>query len=192
MDLFETGAVMDILETAYPRYYAGVDDGRRKRAAEMWASAFADDDPRLVAAAVKSFINSDEKGFPPVPGQIRAKLRLIVGHNDATELEAWNLVKKALRNSDYYPQEEFDKLPPLVRRMVGNPAQLREWSLMDSDTVNSVIASNFQRSYREAAEREREYGALPPDVQEFADKLAAARKTFAPALKAAEKRGYDG
>lgn len=189
MTISETAQVMDALETAYPRYYVGIDDARRQSALKMWASAFANDDVRLVAAAVKSFIESDEKGFPPVPGQIRAKMRLIVGHDDTTALEAWGLVKKALRNSDYYPQEEFGKLPPLVRHMVGNPAQLREWSLMDSDTVNSVIASNFQRSYREAAEQEREYEALPPDVRGLVDRLNAARGTSAPALEGGADNG---
>ncbi len=185
MDLRETGAVMDILETAYPRYYAGVDERRRKRAAEMWASAFERDDVRLVAAAVKSFIDGDEKGFPPVPGQIRAKMRLIVGHGEMTEGEAWGLVFRAIENSGYFAAEEFAKLPPQIQNALGGAergtALLREWALVDTKTLQSVVASNFQRSYRETAEKEREFSKLPPDVQALARQIAD--KMSMPALE---------
>lgn len=184
MDLCETGAVMDILETAYPRYYAGVDRERRKRAAEMWASAFERDDPRLVAAAVKSFIDGDEKGFPPVPGQIRAKMRLIVGRGEMTEGEAWSLVFRAIGNSGYFAAEEFAKLPAQIQNALGGvergTALLREWALVDTKTLQSVVASNFQRSYREAAAREREFAKLPPDIQALALQIAGAMAMPAP------------
>lgn len=48
--------------------------------------------------------------------------------------------------------------------------------MMDSDTLNSVIASNFQRSYRAAAQREREVSKLPPDVMALAKKISDGKK----------------
>ena len=44
--------------------------------------------------------------------------------------------------------------------------------MMDSDTVNSVVASNFQRSYKARAANEREFLALPSEVQETMMALA--------------------
>ena len=91
--------------------------------------------------------------------------------NEMTEQEAWSLVLKALSNGTYGSQKEFDKLPPVLQRLVGSPNQLKEWALMDSDTVNSVVASNFQRSYRARAANEREFLALPSDVRQAMGQL---------------------
>lgn len=52
-------------------------------------------------------------------------------------------------------------LSDTVRRVVGSPSQLREWAMMEPDTVQSVVASNFQRSYRSRAASEKEFAALP-------------------------------
>ena len=175
MTIEETADVMDLLKRFYPAFYARQPDTERLKSADLWAVMFADDDPRLVAAAVKSFIAMDEKGFPPVPGQIKAKLRLIMAHGELSESDAWSMVRKAVRNSGYESQTEFDRLPPPVQKLVGSPNQLREWALMDSETLNSVVASNFLKAYRTQTAREREYNALPPDVQALVAELADAK-----------------
>ncbi|MFR8332153.1 MAG: hypothetical protein ACLU9S_07140 [Oscillospiraceae bacterium] len=82
-------------------------------------------------------------------------------------MEAWNLVAKALRNSAYGSEEEFAKLPPAVQRVAHSPFQLREWALMDADTVQSVVASNFQRAYTARQKSDREFDALPPAVRQY-------------------------
>lgn len=94
----------------------------------------------------------------------------------------------ALRNSGYNSVTEFDKLPPVVRRIIGSPSQLREWAMMDSDTVQSVVQSNFMRSYRARAQSEREYLALPPEVKGLMEEIAGAMSM--PALKESD-RSYD-
>lgn len=159
----ETGIIMDILHAAYPRFYAGNVDMRN--AINLWAEMFANDDVALVAAAVKSVIESDEKGFPPSIGQVKAKMRLLISAGELTESDVWNVVKKALRNGIYDAAKEFAKFPPVVKRIVGNPEQLRKWATMDSEVVHSVVASNFQRSYRAISAREREIAKLPADVR---------------------------
>ena len=58
----------------------------------------------------------------------------------------------------------------------GFPNQLREWAQMDSDTLNSVVASNFQRSYKARAASEREYMALPSDVRNAMEQLSASMR----------------
>ena len=175
MNRQETGQIMNLLSFAYPRYYAGLDKTREKNAVNMWTTIFAEDDPRLVVAAVRSFIEMDEKGFPPVPGQIKAKIRLLTERGETSESEAWNMVRKAVRNSGYESREEFGKLPPLIRKLVGSPNQLREWALMDSETFNSVVSSNFLKAYRIQSAREREYNALPPDVRTLVAEIANAK-----------------
>ena len=49
----------------------------------------------------------------------------------------------------------------LVKKAVGTPEQLRAWAMMPADEVESVVASNFRRSYRDNARREKENRLLP-------------------------------
>lgn len=166
---------MSILATAYPRFYAGTSVAEQNRTLQLWATMFADDDYRIVCAAVKAFIATDEKGFPPHIGAIKAAIRRLTAQDEMSESEAWTLVRKAISNGYYGAKEEFDKLPPVLQKLVGGPEQLREWSLMDSATVQSVVASNIQRAYRTMAARKREWDALPEDVRQIASQLGAGK-----------------
>jgi hypothetical protein len=156
---------MDILRTAYPRFYAGREAPDPVKTLNLWAEMFAEDDVKLVAAAVKSLIASDEKGYPPTIGAVKASLRQITTPQRMTAGDAWTLVSKAIRNSAYDSQEEFQRLPEDVQRIVGSSTQLREWAMMDSDTVHSVVASNFQRAYKARADSEAREAAIPADVK---------------------------
>lgn len=165
----DTLQIMAILKTAYPNYYKG--GGDLEQAAALWAELFADDDVTVVAAAVKAFIVNDEKGFPPTIGQIKNLVRSLTTEKEMTEIEAWGLVSAALRNGFYGAEEEFGKLPPVIQRIVGSPATLREWAQIDNESVQTVIASNFQRSYRARAKSEREYLALPQATRDILSQL---------------------
>jgi hypothetical protein len=152
-------------------YYAkqGVDDARA--AVNLWHMMFEDDDAQLVSAAVKAFIASDTKGFPPAIGQIKAKLDMIMreayGGGELTPMEAWAKVQKAIRNSAYNSDAEFAKLPDTIRAVLGGASALRDYALMDSETINSVVASNFQRSFTARRDHVVEMRMLPADVKAF-------------------------
>ncbi|WP_298021116.1 replicative helicase loader/inhibitor [uncultured Dysosmobacter sp.] len=175
MTAAETGTIMNILQAAYPRFYADISKANERKIVLLWAEMFANDDVSLVAAAVKALIETDEKGFPPHIGAVKAKLRLLTVGDEMSEAEAWSMVASAIRNGTYGAKAEFEKFPPIIRRIVGSPNTLREWAGMDSETVHSVVASNFQRSYRAISEREREFKKLPPDVKELVLSLRCAQ-----------------
>ena len=171
MERLDVLKVLAVLRGAYPQFYRGIDKKEAEDTVNLWTDIFAEEDPVIVGAAVKSFIESDERGFPPVPGQIKAKIRLLTSNDELSESEAWNIALKAVGNGIYGSKEEFEKLPPMIKRLVGSPSQLRDWAMMDSGTLNSVIASNFQRSYRTIAAREKEIAKLPPDVKRLVQNL---------------------
>lgn len=162
----ETLAIMSVLKAAYSSFYKDMKRDEAEGIVNLWASMFADDPAAVVAAAVKAHIATDAKGFPPSIGAIKAAVVKVRQPEEMTEQEAWSLVSRAVSNGIYGSQKEFDKLPPVLQRLVGSPNQLKEWALMDADTVASVVASNFQRSYRARAASEREYMALPSDVRQ--------------------------
>lgn len=163
--------IMAVLRGAYPQFYRGISRQEAEDTVNLWTDEFAEDDPRLVGAAVKSYISGDERGYPPVIGQIRAKMRILTSNDEMTAMDAWGIVAKALRNGLYGSAEEFEKFPPTIKRIVGSPSTLREWAVMDTDTVHSVVASNFQRSYNAISSRDREIAKLPPDVKDFVKSL---------------------
>ena len=170
----ETGIIMDILTTAYPAFYNGRNAPDMRMTVNLWAEMFAEDDVKIVAAAVKALIATDDKGFPPHIGAVKNRIRQISNPDEMTEQEAWALISKALRDGYYNAEAEFAKLPPLVQDVVHDPRQLREWSMMDESTVQSVVASNVQRSFRAKAQNRRDFEALPQDVQALAKTFAAA------------------
>lgn len=173
MDYDETITIMTILKAAYPAFYRGMTRKDADVAVALWAEMFRDEPAEVVALAVKSFIATDSKGFPPNIGTIRAAVVKLREPEEMTPQEAWTYVDIATRRSIHHSQEEFNKLPPVVQRVVGNPLQLKEWAMMDSDTVQSVVASNFQKSFKARAAREREFQALPADIREVSAQLAS-------------------
>ena len=184
----ETIKVLAVLKAAYPAFYRGMKADELNGIVNLWASQFEGDDYKTVGAAVQAHIATDTKGYPPHIGAIKEAIRKITQPDEMSEMEAWSYVASALRNSGYNSVAEFDKLPPVVRRIVGSPSQLREWAMMDSDTVQSVVQSNFMRSYRVRAQSEREYLALPEIVRELMGQLAGSMAM--PALKESD-RSYD-
>jgi hypothetical protein len=171
----ETLAIMSVLKAAYPPFYKDMKWSEAEAIVELWATMFADDPVAVVAAAVKAHIATDKKGFPPHIGAIKEAVVKVTQPEEMTEAEAWGRVIRSVSNSIYGSQKEFDALPPVLQRLVGSPNQLKEWAMMDADTVSSVVASNFQRSYRARASHEREMLALPSDVRQTMAQLGGGK-----------------
>lgn len=154
-----------VLQTEWPQSFKGQTPEDIKRKASLWSEMFADDDLVLVLAAVKAIIVAGTREFAPNVGQIKEQMRKLTEREGMTELEAWAIVKKAISRSAYNAKAEYGKLPPTLQRLVGSSGQLRDWAMMDSETLDSVIASNFQRSYKVRAKAEAEYQAIPESVR---------------------------
>jgi hypothetical protein len=84
-----------------------------------------------------------------------------------SELKAWDMVRKAISNSGYHAEEEFDRLPEAIQIAVGNPANLREWAMMPTETVESVEQSHFIKAYRVAVGRLKEAAQMAPEIREL-------------------------
>lgn len=161
MNREQAKVVMETIRAAYPGAYKGLAVTDMKNIVNMWAVMFSEDDPALVMAAVKGHIATNK--FPPQISEIKAMMRTISQPVELTEIEAWGLVKKAVRNSAWFSVEEHSKLPEIIRRLV-SPEQLRDWALSDMSD-EKVVSSNFMRSYRVRTKQAAEIEALPGDVK---------------------------
>ena len=172
----EMAEIMAMMQLNYPDSFRDMSDQAMNGKINLWFMQFRDDDYMDVLTAVMAHIATDTNRYMPPVGVIKAKLVEIRLPDEMTPQEAWNLVSRATKNSAYNSAEEFAKLPPVVQRLVGSPSQLKEWAAMDADTLQSVIGSNFQRSYKVRAVKEREFLALPSAVQQTMTQIAAGMK----------------
>ena len=135
---------------------------------DVWQMMLSDYDYNLVAMALKAYILSDTIGFAPSIGQLVSKIQTITKPHELSEMEAWSLVSKAIRNSGYNSVEEFAKLPPIVQNAVGLPDQLRTWAL-DENYNEQVVSSNFMRCYRTELARHEELSKMPAEIKALID-----------------------
>ena len=161
MHIEEARKIIAVMMVAYPNFKP-VDVNFM---AQEWANMLSEYTYQQVDVALRCYIMTDISGFAPSIGKIVEKIKAVSEPKELSEIEAWTLVSKALRNGYYGAEEEFAKLPPTVQKAVGSPAQLRMWATTDEKSVESVISSNFMRTYKAEVKRAEEYARLPEDVR---------------------------
>lgn len=165
----EAVTILRILKASYPHFYKGISKDDAIDIVELWSSMF-DEPVEIVTEAVKAVI-ATKKDYPPTVADVKEKILLISTNGEQmTEFEAWNRVKQSISN--YGAEHSFEDLPPILKRLVGSPQQLREWALMDIDTLNTVIQSNFMRSYKARAQTERDMIAMPDTTRRMIENIA--------------------
>jgi len=158
MNRQETSRILAIVTSMYPAF---LKDRDPKILADVWQRVFDQTPYAAVEQALYNFIASDTRGFPPTPGALNRLMTEAQQAGEPTDVEAWGLVYRALTRSLYNSVEEFAKLPPRIRRIIGSASQLREWSQLSPGEVSTGIASAFMRTYRARMEQERETVFLP-------------------------------
>lgn len=157
----EAKKLFAVMTVAYPNYR--IDD--IEYTVKTWVGFLGGYSYEQVNMALRTYITTDTSGFAPSIGQLLDKLNAIQNPQELNEMEAWSLVSKALRNGYYGAIEEFNNLPPLVQKAVGSPDNLRNWSQTDVKAIETVIQSNFMRSYAAIVKREYEIKKMPADVR---------------------------
>lgn len=137
---------------------------------DVWNMMLENYSYEQVSVALKAYISSDTSGFAPSIGQLIGKIQTISQPQELDGMTAWGLVSKALRNGTYGAIEEFNKLPPLVRQAVGMPDNLKNWATSDYQTIETVIQSNFLRTYEVIVKRETEISRMPDNIKLLIEK----------------------
>lgn len=164
----ETAKLCAVIVATYPSHFRDYSDSEKRTMLGVWKNMLEGYTYDQANAGLKMFIRSDKKGFPPVAGQVIDQIEKIKPRSDSnlTEAEAWSIVKRAIENSTYNAEEEFEALPDTLKRAVGSPANLKEWATMeDGDIKLPVIESNVMRSYRSASKMANEEKLIPESVR---------------------------
>lgn len=156
------------IQTVYPNWKPQTD---LRFVVETWNEYLFDYSYEQMLLALKAFIATDTSGFAPNIGQLIEKARMISCPEEMNEMEAWALVSKALRNGYYGAEEEFEKLPPLIQKAVGQPSQLRQWAQTESNSIENVVQSNFLRTYRSVVNRSNEVARMPVEIRKMIEDI---------------------
>lgn len=159
----ETKVLLKAISTAYPNYK--IED--LKETINLWHLMLGDFEYKDCSLSLQKYIMSDTSGFAPSISHIASgihDIKEIISDEFPTETEAWALVNKALNNGNYHAQEEFDKLPDLIKKTIGSANMIREWAQLDAKTLQ-VVQSNFMRSYRENVEKAKIINRMPTEIK---------------------------
>lgn len=165
----KVGELLMTIQAYYPNY----NPPDKKITLNAWYIMLAEYPEELVLQALRACIATNTSGFAPDVGQIISKIQTISQPQELDGMAAWGLVSKALRNGTYGAVEEFNKLPPLVRQAVGMPDNLKNWATSDYQTIETVIQSNFLRTYEAVVKRANEINRMPGDIKSLIEKTNA-------------------
>lgn len=158
----EVRQLLAMTQAVYPNY----NPPSREAAVNAWLMCLSEYDNNVVMAAFKAYMTTNTSGFAPAPGQLIEILQTLTQPSELNELEAWSIVRKALRNCGYNSEQEFAKLPTVVQKTVGTPQQLKIWAC-DSEFNENVVSSNFIKTYRTEVKRATELNKMPENVRKL-------------------------
>jgi hypothetical protein len=165
----QVGKLLMTIQAYYPNY----NPPDKEITLNAWHIMLAEYPEELVLQALRACIATNTSGFAPDVGQIMSKIQTISQPQELDGMTAWGLVSKALRNGTYGAVEEFNKLPPLVKQAVGMPDNLKNWATSDYQTIETVIQSNFLRTYETVVKRANEIKRMPDSIKSLIEKTNA-------------------
>ena len=158
MNSRETAQVIMYLKGVYPRYYSAMNNEQMELQIKVWTDLFSEYSVEAVMSGVRTFATTDASGFPPVPGQIIENMYRVAHLTDDSAIKAWNLVRRAINMPRDQYGLAYDALPEDVRETLGTKenaiATLTSWGMVPTEQFETVVQSNFLRSY-EAVKRGR-------------------------------------
>lgn len=160
----ETVIILGILKTSYPNFYKDISKDEMYNTINLWNEMFEDDDVNIVKVAIKELIQTLK--FPPAIADIKQKMYDLTNReNLPTDL--WASLKKAIGNSAYHSEEEFEKLPMECKMFIKNPRQLKELSQNDSNINDTVVKGQFFKQIEIIQKRIKEDKLMLPETKKI-------------------------
>ena len=166
----EIAKILSTVKIAYPHSFRGMSREDANATMALWERQFRDFDYAIVQMAIDSIIAVDTSDYMPSIGKVKDMILKLSRPDARSASEAWRIVKKTLTEKSLIWIDDsidaFNELPPDVQLCIGSAQQLHQWARTSDTDIDTVIASNFMRAYREQAQRERERMLLPGDVKQ--------------------------
>ena len=160
----EFSVILAKISRFYPKFYEGQD---ASKVAEDWYSegGFEHIGFAQVERAVRAYCNTAK--FPPTLADLKAQMVESYLQDKPTAMQAFQRISSAVKKSTDKENavKQYNELPPILRKLVGDPAVLRDWHQVSQESFQTVIMSAIRESYRELTSREAKYYAFPEDLQ---------------------------
>lgn len=168
----ETASMLTILKIAYPSFYAKMKPKDGLLTLELWSSLFRDDSVEIVKYALHNLIEI-HNGFPPDIADVKAKVNEIVtvANKEPTDEELWQILKTAIEHGLYNAKEEFDSLPPVLKKYCGSPSTIRDLAAGNADTLNTVTHGQFMKQIGILKNRQKFEDELPESIREISRRI---------------------
>ena len=162
MNQAEFSVILAKISRFYPRFYENQD---AKQVNADWFPYFEDNSFETVNRAVDACISTLR--FPPTVADIKAQIVESYQQDRPTSIQAFQAIAYAVSKSTdrTAATEQFNALPPILRKLVGDPTILREWKQVGTEAFQTVIMSAIRESYSELVKREAKYYAFPAELQ---------------------------
>lgn len=159
----EVKKIIAVIAATYPNFQS--DDPTFT--VDSWHFFLSDHSYEEISMALKAFVNTANSAFAPSVSQLIGQLNKIKALNTAQEVDVWREVRPAIRNGLYHFDEEYAKLSETAKKMVGDPQQLREWAMLPSEEIDTVIQSNFKNRFKAMQTRQAEINAMPTEIRQM-------------------------
>lgn len=163
-------AILGILKTAYPRFYANMTKSEAEETIALWQEMFKDTDIRVLTIAVKRLITHLE--FPPTIADVKKEIVKITTKQESN-IDYWQEVFKMMSNANYMQKEEFDTYSDVCKKFFGNVDNLRSYGTMDRKEVINNIQPRFLKYVENYQKQEKENMMLPNDYKKMVQKLVS-------------------
>lgn len=140
---------MMILATAYPKYYANMDNKTKWEQLELYADMFKDVPEEAFAVALKNYVMDNE--FPPTVAGLNKEIKRITGavvpdHDIETYVkESWAAVCGS---------KSFGDLSPICQEYWGSQSAIDAVGF-DEGTMYTVVKAQLERRLPEIIERHK-------------------------------------
>lgn len=165
MNKVETAKILAVLKATYPNFYRDMKKEDIDNTISIWTEMFKEEPYELISMILKEVIVTSE--YPPTIATIKSKMKEIISTNEESNTGLWDILVKAIGRSGYYAEEEFNKLPDIIKEFVKSPYQLQELSQMPSDTVHSVVKGQFLKQIEILKNRDKIKTELSPEVKKY-------------------------
>ena len=166
----ETLKILSVLNALYPNDMhikastASDLENKKKLIIMTWMKQFENYSYEEVSNAIHVHIASDIYGKAPTIGKLKSLIQTVTETN-ITPVEAWNILYSAICHGGYDMHKVYKKLPYEIKACV-TPEQMHEWAFeTDAKTCQTVIASNFQRSFQAKQQYLKQMDKIPNTVK---------------------------
>lgn len=157
----ECKQLLAIIDATYPNFKVA----NPTETVNIWHTLLGEYEYKVLLMALKTFISTSGSAFAPSVAELIAMTRKPQELMQVSEVDVWREVRKAISRGIYYHEEEFEKLSPMAKKMVGESGQLREWAMLPSEDIDTIVQSNFKKRFETMVKREQELQAMPSEIQ---------------------------